>query len=107
MTYFNNRDADRARRNMYAEQAKPVEITFPSVERAKAERAAGISTEVDNTGRIVAATLPSKSNPHIVYGLERSVQGKWMHIDSKCPAWVKGQPCWHIATLNQLTEETE
>ena len=68
----------------------------------------GISTEVDDAGRVIAATLPSNSNPNeALYALVRSVRVGWMHADPRCPAFTAGRMCWHIRTLTELCEEID
>ena len=54
------------------------------------------------------AIIPSKSSPtKPPYVLERSVAGRWMHIDSRCPGWTNNGACYHVSALEALNMTME
>jgi len=49
------------------------------------------------------AFIPSKGRPDAKpYELARSVAGRWMHIDSRCPGWTNNGKCYHVSALEAL-----
>ena len=63
--------------------------------------------EVDDAGRVVRAWVPSRSEPGKEYELERSVGGRWDHIDTSCRGWVEYDRCWHVSLMEAAMAEDE
>lgn len=64
--------------------------------------------EMGPDGLPYRASIPSKSSPTTApYILERSIAGRWMHIDSRCPGWTNNGKCYHVDALGALNMTME